>query len=93
MRLPGCSSPLQRWEPEEYEQVRADRRETYEHLLTDDGHWTGAFDARRVLVRTGAHRAVGIADLLTAALAADHGLTVPHHDSDFGAAAAQHAHV
>jgi predicted nucleic acid-binding protein len=73
--------------PLEYEQIRADRRDAYEYLPTDDGHWQGAFDAQRVLARTGRHRAVGIADLLTAVLAAEHGLTVLHYDSDFETAA------
>jgi predicted nucleic acid-binding protein len=73
--------------PGEYEQVRADRREAYEYLPTDDGHWQRAFDAQRVLARTGRHRAVGIADLLTAVLAAEHGMTVLHYDSDFEIAA------
>ena len=73
--------------PAEYEQVRADRREAYEYLATDDGHWQGAFDAQRALARTGRHRAVGIADLLTAVLAAEHGMTVLHYDNDFEIAA------
>jgi predicted nucleic acid-binding protein len=69
--------------PEDYEQVRADRREAYEYLPTDDIHWQRAFDAQRTLARTGRHRAVGIADLLTAVLAAEHGMTIVHYDSDF----------
>ena len=73
--------------PTEYEQVRADRRDAYEYLLTEDGHWQRAFDAQRVLARTGRHRAVGIADLLTAVLAAEHRITVVHYDSDFEIAA------
>jgi predicted nucleic acid-binding protein len=73
--------------PAEYEQVRADRREAYEYLPTDDGRWQRAFDAQRVLAQTGRHRAVGIADLLTASLAAEHGMTVLHYDSDFEIAA------
>jgi predicted nucleic acid-binding protein len=73
--------------PAEYEQVRADRRAAYEYLPTDDVHWRRAFDAQRVLARTGQHRAVGIADLLTAVLAAEHGMTVLHYDSDFQIAA------
>jgi predicted nucleic acid-binding protein len=73
--------------PGEYEQVRADRREAYEYLPTDDGHWQAAFDAQRTLARTGRHRAVGIADLLTAVLAAEHEITVVHYDSDFEVAA------
>src|SRR3954468_1089214 len=73
--------------PQGYEQVRADRREAYEYLPTNDGHWQRAFDAQRLLARTGRHRAVGIADLLTAVLAAEHGTTVLHYDSDFEIAA------
>jgi predicted nucleic acid-binding protein len=73
--------------PAEYEQVRADRREAYEYLPTHEIHWQRAFDAQRVLARTSRHRAVGIADLLTAVLAAEHGMTVLHYDNDFGIAA------
>ena len=73
--------------PAEYEQVRADRRDAYEYLPTDDGHWQQAFDAQRSLARIGRHRAVGIADLLTAVLAAEHGMTIVHYDADFEIAA------
>ena len=73
--------------PAEYEQVRADRRDAYDYLPTEDGHWQRAFDTQRVLARTGRHRAVGIADLLTAVLAAEHGLTIVHYDADFEIAA------
>ena len=73
--------------PAEYEQVRSDRRDAYEYLPTDDVHWQHAFDAQRSLALTGRHRAVGIADLLTAVLAAEHGSTVLHYDSDFDIAA------
>jgi predicted nucleic acid-binding protein len=73
--------------PDEYEQIRADRHDAYEYLPTDDQHWQRAFDAQRVLARTGRHRAVGIADLLTAVLAAEHRLTVVHYDADFDTAA------
>ena len=73
--------------PGEYEQVRADRRDAYEYLPTDDRHWQRAFDAQRELARTGRHRAVGIADLLTAVLAAEHRMTVVNYDADFEIAA------
>jgi predicted nucleic acid-binding protein len=73
--------------PAEYEQVRADRREAYEYLPTDDGHWQRAFDAQRLLARTGRHRGLGIIDLLTAVLAAEHGVTIVHYDADFEVAA------
>jgi hypothetical protein len=71
----------------EYEQIRADRAEAYEYLPTEDEHWQRAFAAQRTLARTGRHRAVGIADLLTAVLAAEHRLTLVHYDADFETAA------
>lgn len=71
---------------QEYEQIRSDRRIAYEYLPIDDEHWQRAFDAQRELARTGRHRAVGIADLLTAVLAARHRLTVLHYDADFDTA-------
>jgi predicted nucleic acid-binding protein len=73
--------------PEEYEQVRADRRAGYEYLPTDEVHWQRAFDAQRALARSGRHRAVGIADLLTAVLAVQHRMTIVHYDADFEIAA------
>ena len=71
----------------EYQQLEADRRVAYEYLPTDDEHWQAAFAAQRELARSGRHRAVGIADLLTATLAADHGTTLLHYDADFDTAA------
>lgn len=73
--------------PALYEQVRADRWAAYEYVPTDDEHWSQAFDAQCALARTGQHRAVGIADLLTCVLAAEHRLTVVHYDADFELAA------
>jgi predicted nucleic acid-binding protein len=67
----------------EYEQLRADRRSAYEYLPTDDEHWQAAFAAQRELAQTGRHRAVGIADLLTAVLAGQHRITLVHYDADF----------
>jgi predicted nucleic acid-binding protein len=73
--------------PAEYEQLWADRRVAYEYLPTDDEHWRAALEAQRELARQGRHRAVGIPDLMTAVLAAEHGLTVVHYDADFETAA------
>lgn len=73
--------------PEEYEQIRADRRVAYEYVPINDEHWSAAMDAQRALARTGRHRAVGIADLLTSVLAAEHRLTIVHYDVDFEIAA------
>jgi predicted nucleic acid-binding protein len=73
--------------PGEYERVRADRRVAYEYVPTDDRHWQQAFDAQRDVARTGRHRSVGIADLLTAVLAGEYRLTLVHYDADFDIAA------
>jgi predicted nucleic acid-binding protein len=72
----------------EFEQIRADRRLAYEYLPSDDEHWQRALDAQGALARSGRHRAVGMADLLTAVIAAEHDLTVVHYDADFDIAAA-----
>jgi hypothetical protein len=72
--------------PGEYSWVPADRHEAYECVHTDDGHWR-VRSTRSVLVRTGRHGAVGIADLLTAVLPAEHGMTALHSDSDVEIAA------
>jgi predicted nucleic acid-binding protein len=72
--------------PTEYEQLWADRRDAYEYLPTGDEHWHAALDAQRELARIGKHRSVGIADLLTATVAAAHNLTVVHYDADFDTA-------
>ncbi|TLF76021.1 PIN domain-containing protein [Nocardia cyriacigeorgica] len=69
--------------PAQYEQLRADRRAAYEYLPTDDEHWQRAFAIQRELARRGKHRAVGIADLITAVLTAEHRLVLIHYDADF----------
>jgi len=73
--------------PVEYEQLWVDRQVAYEYLPTEDEHWQSALQAQRELARHGQHRAVGMPDLLTAVLAAAHGLTVVHYDADFETAA------
>jgi predicted nucleic acid-binding protein len=42
-----------------------------------------ALDVMEALARTGHHRAAGIPDLLIAAIAERHGLTVLHYDKDY----------
>lgn len=73
--------------PTEYEQLWHDRELAYEYLPTNDEHWRAALNAQRRLAQLGQHRLVGLPDLLTAVLAADHGITVIHYDSDFDTAA------
>lgn len=69
--------------PVEYEQLWADRRMAYDYLPTEGEHWQAALQAQRQLARRGQHLAVGMPDLLTAVLAAAHGLTLVHYDADF----------
>lgn len=71
----------------ECEQIMTDRRAAYEHLPIDDDHWAQAFAAQHLLAGSGRHRAVGIADLLTATVATEHRLTIVHYDADFEIAA------
>lgn len=71
----------------DYEQIRANRRDAYEHLPTEERHWQAAFAAQRALARSGRHRAVGIVDLLTAVIGAEHHLTLIHYGADFDIAA------
>lgn len=73
--------------PAEYEQLWADRRAAYEYLPTNDEHWQTALGAQRALATASQHRTVGMADLLRAALAATHRLTVIHYEADFETAA------
>ncbi|OBK27687.1 twitching motility protein PilT [Mycobacterium asiaticum] len=71
----------------EFEQLLADRRATREYLPTNDEHWHAALGAQRALAKTCEHNRVDIVDLLTAALACAHKLTVVHYDAGFDTAA------
>lgn len=71
----------------DYAQLWSDRRLAYEYLPTNDEHWQSALNAQRSLAGTGRHRAVGMADLLIAALANAHDVTLLHYDADFEIAA------
>jgi predicted nucleic acid-binding protein len=73
--------------PGEFGRLRDRRRSAYEYLPTNDEHWQAALEAQFQLALSGRHRSVGIADLLTAAVAEAHRLIVLHYDSDFDAAA------
>src|SRR5258705_7712273 len=76
--VPASASDCRLW---------TDRRAAYAYLPTNDEHWHTALATQRALARPGRHRAVGMADLLTATLAAAHQLTIVHYDADFDAAA------
>lgn len=72
---------------DEYEKRLAEHRSAREYVPTNDEHWHTALGAQRALAKLGAHHAVDIADLLTAALASAHKLVVVHYDTCFETAA------
>lgn len=69
--------------PQEYEQVRADRRDAYEYLPTLDEDWQRVVEVQGVLASTSRLRAVGLPDFLVAAVAEREAVTVVHYDADF----------
>ena len=67
----------------EFHQVRADRDAGYEWLATHDEDWRRALDVQGSLWRGGRIRAVGLPDLLIAAVAERERVTVLHYDGDY----------
>ncbi len=67
----------------EFGQVRADRDAGYEWLATHDEDWQRALDVQGALWRGGRIRAVGLPDLLIAAVAERERVTVLHYDGDY----------
>lgn len=59
------------------------RRAALPHLEMSQADFDRAIDVLEGLARSGHHRAAGIPDLLIAAVAERHGLTVLHYDKDF----------
>jgi predicted nucleic acid-binding protein len=66
----------------DHAQVRAGMG-AHEWLLTEDQDFRRAFDVQEELARRGRHRAVPLPDLLLAAVAERHRVTVLHYDADF----------
>src|SRR5215469_6667416 len=71
----------------ELDQVRADREVGYEWLPTHDEDWRRALNVQAALWRSGRMRAVGLPDLLIAAVAERERVAVLHYDSDYDAIA------
>lgn len=66
----------------EHDEFRADRNE-FEWFPITNEVVTRAIEVQGLLATQGAHRAVGIADLLIAATAERHELVVLHYDADY----------
>lgn len=67
----------------EFDGLRADRDAGYEWLSTHDEDWRRALQVQGALWRSGHVRAVGLPDLLVAAVAERERVTVLHYDSDY----------
>ena len=67
----------------EFDQLRAHRNAGYERLATRDEDWRRALDVQAALWRAGRLRAVGLPDLLIAAVAERERVTALHYDGDY----------
>lgn len=67
----------------ELDQLRTDRDAGYEWLATHDEDWRRALEVQASLWRSGRMRAVGLPDLVIAAVAERERVTVLHYDSDY----------
>ncbi|HRN28977.1 MAG TPA: PIN domain nuclease [Terrimesophilobacter sp.] len=67
----------------EYERVASLRRTRFEYLAVEDREWQRALEVQAALATRGRLRDVGMADLLIAAVAERHSLTLIHYDADF----------
>ena len=73
---------------DEYDEVRTDRTAGYEWLTAEDDDWRRAIDVQAELWRLGQARTVPLPDLLIAAIAERHRVTVVHYDDDYDRIAA-----
>jgi predicted nucleic acid-binding protein len=64
------------------------RRDALEYLSTPDTVWDRAWEVQHALAADGLHRAVKIPDLIIAAVAEHHGVSIIHYDHDFDRIAA-----
>lgn len=68
---------------EDYEQIMLDRHELYIPVPMPEDAFVRAIQLQQKLVRIGQHRGISIPDMLIAATANAHNLTVLHYDHDF----------
>lgn len=69
--------------PAEYEKTRATRASIFTYLETNEEDWSQALDVQRSLAAKSIHRGPKVPDLIIAAVAFRHELTLLHFDSDF----------
>jgi predicted nucleic acid-binding protein len=59
------------------------RRDALEYLITPDTVWDRAWEVQEALTDKGLHRSVKVPDLVIAAIAEHHSVSVMHYDRDF----------
>lgn len=59
------------------------RRDALEYLNTPDAVWDRAWEVQELLTDNGLHRSVKVPDLIIAAIAEHHGVSIMHYDHDF----------
>jgi predicted nucleic acid-binding protein len=69
--------------PSEYVAIDELRRSAFEYLPVNDSEWSRALEVQATLAAQSRLREAGMADLLIAAVAERHGLTLLHYESDF----------
>lgn len=69
--------------PDEYGQLSRWRNSIFEYVETDEVDLSRAQEVQALLAEASMHRSVGLADLIVAAVAERHRLTILHYDSDF----------
>jgi predicted nucleic acid-binding protein len=69
--------------PLNYENMRTQRAAAFTYLETEERDWQHALLVQRELAAKSQHRGPGIPDLMIAAIAFRHDLTLLHYDSDF----------
>ena len=69
--------------PDDYARRRQQLRDGFESLPMPDEIWRRALHVQEELARTSAHRGAALPDLLIAATAERHGVTVLHYDRDY----------
>ncbi|GAA3759454.1 hypothetical protein HDA32_004702 [Spinactinospora alkalitolerans] len=68
---------------DDYRELKTEIRCSYPWSPTGEHLWQRALEIQEELAARGHHRCAGVPDLLIAATAEQHGLTVVHYDSDF----------
>lgn len=67
----------------DHQAVATFRRDALEYLFTPDTAWDRALKVQETLAERGLHRSVKVPDLIIAAVAEHHGVSVLHYDHDF----------